>query len=321
MKKILISLLATMLMLSIESFAQQKDFEGVIFYKTEVKSKIETVSDKLMKTMLAEGDNITTYIKQGNYRQVSSACDLYYIQKNQRAYYKFRNIDTLYYLDYTSDTSTVLNISKSKEEQTIAGFSCNSISLQTASGTTKYYYSTQLYSNPEYDKNNKIGNFDVYTKETSSIWLMFDGQTKNYSLKHSATSVEHKSIEESIFELPKLPEKLLTAATLIKYPVFPRNGGWAKYLQTNVNTSIGAKYIKIPKGQSETRQTAKISFTISEKGLVENVKLINPDEVHTKVGEEAIRVVTESGTWKPANMYGEKISYNLIQPITFPVIK
>jgi hypothetical protein len=52
-----------------------------------------------------------------------------------------------------------------------------------------------------------------------------------------------------------------------------------------------------------------------------NIKVINPNEVHPKLAEEAIRVITESGRWTPAQVLNEKVVYHFVQPITFQVAR
>jgi len=307
--------------LLLHDYTQNKNFEGVLHYETELKSKIETIPDNMMKTMIGLGDNLTVYVKNGYYRRTSGFTDEYYIPKDQKVYLKFRKIDTLYYVDYSFDTSRVISITKSDEQKTVAGFQCKSITIQTSSGTQKYFYAPSLHMDPEADKNNTIGSFNTYTKETESIWLAVNEETTNYKLAHICNRVDQKTINDNVFNLPNLPLKQFTVQTVTREPEFNRTGGWQKYIQANLNSSVGAKYIKIPKGEKEATQTVQLSFIISETGEVTNIKVLNKGEVHSKVADEAIRVVKESYGWKPATRFGEKISFMLKQPITFSVSK
>lgn len=301
--------------------AQQNDFEGVLFYKTELKSKKPGVNEKDFRAMLSLAENSAAYIKQGNYKHSSNLRETYYISKNQKVYYKFKNIDTLYYLDYGSDTSTVLNVIKSDEQKQVAGLTCKTITIQTASSSSKYYYSPELHMNPEFDKNNKIGRHDVYTRETESLWLSLLQEAESYSYTQTCVRIEPKSIDDLVFDLPSLPVKEFSAVQLFKAPEFTRAGGWGKYLQTNLNALLGAKYIKIPKGEDEATQTVQVNFLVSERGEILHVKVTNKDKVHPKLAEEAIRVVSESRGWKAATVYGEKINFYFNQPVTFSVSK
>ncbi len=291
MKKILFILLVSCL--CCKSFAQQKDFEGVLYYTTEIKSKTEGISDKDIKTMLSIGNITTVYIKQGNTRRSNGLNDQYYISKKEKIYLRFRGIDTLFYLDYSSDTSRVINITRKDEQKSIAGFECKAITLETSSGTSQYFYAPSLYRNPAYEKNNSIGNLNIYAKETESIWLSVYNEAKVYTLSETCTRVEQKPVDETVFDLPKLPEQKFSLEAVRKDPEFTRGGGWIKYLQANLNAALGAKYIKIPKGETEAQQTVQLSFIISETGEVTDVKVLNKKEVHSKLADEAVRVVKE----------------------------
>lgn len=302
--------------------AQQKEFEGIIFYKTELRSKSEVLSDKVLKSIAAFGNNKTVYVKQGNYKQISGKCTTYYISKNQKVYYHFNSLDTLYYLDYTSDTTVVTNVSKSEEKRNIAGFECKSITIQSGDAIRKYYYSPVLYMNPEYDKNNRIGRFDVFAKETSSLYLDFSEENKIYSLSENCTRLQQTEVADNVFELPALPQKKFVIEELINPPEFMRTGGWTKYLETNINNELGSKYINIPKGEEVASQTVYIRFLVNEYGRVSKAVVENEKEVHRKLAEEALRLVNASPTWKPATIYGsEKTIYWLRVPITFQVAK
>ena len=204
--------------------AQQKEFEGIIFYKAELRSKSDILSDKVLKSIAAFGNNKTVFIKNGNYKHISGISTAYYITKNQRVYYKFNSLDTLYYLDYSSDTTVVANISKSEEKRNIAGFECKSITIQSSDVIRKYYYAPVLYMSPEYDMNNRIGRFDVFAKETSSIYLGFSEETKIYSSSESCTRVQHTEVADNVFELPELPQKKFILEELISPPEFTRTG-------------------------------------------------------------------------------------------------
>ncbi len=76
--------------------------------------------------------------------------------------------------------------------------------------------------------------------------------------------------------------------------------GWMNYLQNNLNTRLGNKYIKIPKGELTARQTAKVSFIVSKNGDITDIEVTNKDSIHPKLAEEAIRVIKEGPKWTPA---------------------
>ena len=115
-------LLGVGIFLSVPLFSQSGNFEGVITYKVDVTAKGEETSNSVMMTILATGNTMTDYIKNGNYHQSSGVCETYYIRADQKIYLKFRNLDTLYFLNYDYDTASVLSISRSAIKKNIVGF-------------------------------------------------------------------------------------------------------------------------------------------------------------------------------------------------------
>jgi hypothetical protein len=318
MRKLMLAVVA--IFFCILLFAQQKEFEGTIVYKVDVRSKTEGFSDRDWKRVLLFGDSVTVAIKQGNYKQSSELAETYSIYKDKRAYVRLKGIDTLYYLDYSFDTSTVTGVEKPEGKKTIAGLECKPIIIRTGKSVKTYYYAPALYMNPEYDKDNRIGRYDVFANETSSLPLSLNDENDAYSLIQNCTRWQEKKIDENIFTLPPLPQKQFSYEALWTPPRF-RGSSWTKYLQANIKAELGAKYIKIPKGESSATQMVNVSFVIDSKGKVINTKVLNKEEVHPKLAEEALRVVSESPLWTPSNLLGEKIAYRLTQPIIFQATK
>jgi hypothetical protein len=315
MKKGLSGLL--LLMFYLITYSQPKEFEGVVIYKVEVKSKIPGISDRTRRNVLALGDSVTTFIKRGNYRQLSGISDVYMISKMQKVFLRFKGIDTLFYMDYSFDTSRLLNVKRTDEQKLIKGFDCKSLTVETSTGTYKYFYAPSLYLNPEYDRNNTIGRYDIFAKETSSVWLAQSGEFSSYNLTETCIGIEQKKIEDAVFELPALPQKPFSFESVGTAPELSGKDGWINYLQGKIDAKLGAKYIKIPRKEESAMQTAMVEFTISVQGRPVDVKVLNEDEVHPKLEEEAKRVIAESPRWTPATLFGEKFPFFMRQPITF----
>lgn len=301
--------------------AQPKEFEGRIIYKTSIHSKVPGVDSKIWHTILAMGDNMTCYIRQGNYKQVTGLSDNYFSPEKQKVFIKFKSIDTLYYMDYSSDTTTVISVLKTGADKTISGYTCSPITIKTPGSERKVFYAPSLYINPEYDKNNTISQMNVLTRETSSIWLESMSESQSYNTTHTCIQVIQETVSSSVFDLPPLPQKKLMIEELMQPAVFQRAGGWIKYLNSSLDGSVGAKYIKIPKGEKEATQTVMVRFMVNERGIVMNAEVINKKEVHSKLADEALRVVTSSPPWTPAMIYGEKTIYWQTQPISFQATK
>ncbi len=271
--------------------AQQKSFEGTATYKVDVKSKTDEISDRVWKKMLALGDSVTMFIKNGNYRQVTELSDIYFIANRQRSYLRFRGSDTLYYMDYDSDTTTVNDIIKTGDERTIAGYSCKPFSVITPATTWKYYYAKDLYLDPSPDLNNKINRYDVFAKETSSLYLALYQEGQLYLSTETCTRLQRQAISDSVFNLPALPQKKYSYDAILKPAEYPGAGGWLRYLQTHLDADLGIKYVRIPRGQKTAREVVRVRFEIDENGRISKVHVLNSDEVHAKLAEEAVRVI------------------------------
>lgn len=304
------------------TFAQsKKSFEGTVVYKIGIKSKEEGTTERDLKKIMVLGDSMRVSIKNGNYRQHSGNSEIYYIAKKERIYVKFRGIDTLYYREYDSDTSTVTDILKTGESRNITGYACKAISIVTPATTRKYYYSPDIYMDPTPDLNDRVGRYDVFAKETSSLCLEEQDETKSYLLTTTCTRLQQEVINDSIFQLPSLPEKKFTIEAISISAEYKGSSGWIRYLQTHMNADLGVKYIKLHRGESMATQTVMVGFIIDESGKITNVKVLNKDEVHPKLAEEAVRVISESPSWRPATILGERVKFWFKQPLTFAVTK
>ncbi len=89
--------------------------------------------------------------------------------------------------------------------------------------------------------------------------------------------------------------------TIIQKPAVYRGGlqGWTSFLEKNLNQDMAAKYVKLKKTDSIGKQTVYVMFTVEPHGLVANVTAEKGD-VHSRLVEEALRVVNASPRWVPA---------------------
>jgi hypothetical protein len=230
MKKIIFAF--TLLINTCVMFAQENEFEGVLHYKSEIRSKVPEVSNKSLMTMMLFTDTQMTLVKKGNYKIIDPKSTIWYKPDEERVYYKFKGIDTLYFQEYGDDSTEVKKISKSDQLTNIGNFKCKSVTLQTDKGSLKFYYSPDYKLNPSYDKNNKIGRFDVFTKETGSIRLGDETDKELYSTSQVCTKLEQRNLDPHEFDLPKYPVKKLVRGFLVQ-PPRPKGDeqGWTKYLK------------------------------------------------------------------------------------------
>lgn len=77
--------------------------------------------------------------------------------------------------------------------------------------------------------------------------------------------------------------------------------GWSTYLEKNLQTDLGARYIKMKRSDSTARQSVVVSFLVNATGIISDVSAEKTD-TPPKLVEEAIRVVREGPRWEPARM-------------------
>jgi periplasmic protein TonB len=89
---------------------------------------------------------------------------------------------------------------------------------------------------------------------------------------------------------------------------------WINFLVANLNNDVAKKAAKRSK---HFEQRVVVSFLIEKDGTLSNIKVIN--EVHPAIRDEAIRVISLSPAWVPAEQNGRKVKAYRQQPLTFIV--
>jgi hypothetical protein len=316
------SLIAFLIGIFIHSSAQQKNFEGTIIYSVQVKSRTKDLDDNFYMLLLAaNGNKLTVQIKDGNYKQSIGVLEAFYIREAKRVYLKFKNIDTLYYRDYSSDTTRVTEIIKSDSLALINNFQCKSILIKRSNYSSRYFYTSSLHLNPEYDKDNSIENLNVFSKETGgAVWLYCSNDYNTALLTDSCIHLEQKNVDIHVFDLPSLPQKNILKTSVFIQARFPgKENAWNIYLRNNLNASLAIKYIKLAKGLDTAFERVMVSFVVSEDGTISKIEVKNKEQVHSKLAEEAMRVIRESPRWVPSTIYGVKTKFTVNQPVVFAV--
>jgi hypothetical protein len=322
MKKIPLAIVLSCLFFSANS--QKKDFEGRITYKVVVSSKTKNYGDDFYKLLFAaNGDKLVVDIRNGNMKHALGLFEAWYIGKSKRCYIKFRNIDTLYFREYASDTSRVIDVVKSDSGSIIAGFPCKSITLKKNTSSVLFLYTDALQLNTEYEKDNTIDNTNVLIREIgTSVWLYSKRDYEGASITDSCLRIDQKTVDDHIFDLPALPQKNVLDAELFHKAKF-RGGdiAWVRYLKNNLNSSLSIRYIKIPKGQDNASVKVLVSFVVSEDGSISDINVTNKTEVDSHLANEAMRVIRESPVWESATIYGVKTKMPAMQPVNFVLTK
>lgn len=188
--------------------AQKTDFEGQLTYSIQFVPKTKEIRNKDLATFF--GDTVIAFVKKGNYRQkylnAFGITDVIYIAADNNWYYKMYGIDTLYFLDCSQEKKTrLLETHKSNSTLAIAGYNCKQLTITTSSGKSTYYYADSLYINPSYFSKHQLYFYNLYAKQTESIYLKAQSENELYFSSMTAFKVEKKDIDDSIFTLPKLP--------------------------------------------------------------------------------------------------------------------
>jgi periplasmic protein TonB len=303
--------------------AQNPYFEGNLYYSVTVKSKLPSRSDEEMASLLATSNHLTVLVKNGNYKQSFGNADIYYILKDKRIYLKFRKLDTLYYRDYSDDNSVLTSVVKSDSIFDVYRYRCKEITIITNLYTSRYYYSDSLRVNPDFDRDDAIGGYNRFSKETNGalyLWAKFE--YPEAVITDSCSLVERKPISDQAFDLPLLPQKRFTPSSMFSSAKYPGGGtAWTKYLQRSLDGSLAIKYLKIGKNESGATQTVKVAYVVTETGMINDVRVLNASEVNPHLAEEAMRVIRESPRWIPGSVYGDKIASICTQPVVFQVQK
>ena len=294
-------------------------FQGKLIYQVSVKSRVDDLSDKDAHKVLTIGDGLTVTMKDGNYKLSTEYADTYVIKNDRKEYIKFRKIDTVFYLDFDSDTADVTGIIKNNAVISIGGHPCKGITIETSKLARQYFYSTQLYTNPEDDRHNTIAQADVYAHETGGALRLWTRTEYPYATEtDSCIGIERQPVNDRVFRLPDLPISALFSAPRIIFPRYP--GGdqaWQDFLDSTLNSKLAERYVKVPKGEKEAWETVILEFTVAEDGTLSNIHVANSDEVNPRLAEEALRVMRMSRKWLPATFYGEKVKWSTQEGIEF----
>jgi Gram-negative bacterial TonB protein C-terminal len=293
----------------IRSFSQQPYFEGTLVYQVSVQSKADNLSEQDAEKVLAAGGTLTVICKNGNFWQKNPYEEAITIAKDKKVYVKFPKLDTLYYIDFPTDTSDLKEVRKTDSIFMVNGYACKAITLRTSNYTNRYYYTEMLRNNPALEMENTLGYHHVYARETGASVNLWE--RSEYALgivTDSCIRIEQKSIDDHVFDLPVLPMKKFDPAELQSIPRFPgKDGAWLKYLQSNLDPNIAAKYVKLPKDQQQAQVIVQVEFIVGEDGSISDIQVVNKKDVHPKLAQEAMRVIQESPRWLPAQYYGQKI--------------
>ncbi|MGZ4117713.1 MAG: hypothetical protein ACXVPY_09540, partial [Bacteroidia bacterium] len=154
------------------------------------------------------GSEMILYRKNGNYKTSNNGNDLknvYYLKSTNTEYTLRKKADTLYTLSFDKE-DRVLKSSKIIDTTVIvAGRKCKIFETEIGDVKNLYYFDPSLYIDPENYKNCKFSYMNLYYEKTRSPWIKYEYHGKNFNYTYTATKIEEKELDNTIFELPKFP--------------------------------------------------------------------------------------------------------------------
>lgn len=170
------------------------------------------------------------------------------------------------------------------------------------------------------DKSNSsvIETGTIYNKEGNIIQKNTINKNSNHKyteiyntdgkLTKTIKSVGPMIIEEAHFDNQG---KVIPNLKTIEPEPYRGRQGWNEYI---------GRHLKYPKDMKKNgvEGTVNISFNITENGDLTDIELINPEDAHPSLNEEALRVIKNyPHKWTPAMLDGKPIVYNINMPIRF----
>lgn len=187
------------------AFCYSQDFEGVIEYKTNFIPKSNEYTVQFLEAEF--GKKITTYIKNGFYKEVTEAkfmsYQLFRYDKN-RIYFKNEiEDDTLKYTSTIAKQKSDFTYDIFKKSDTILNVVCDKLVYKDNYGIKTYYYSSEYSLDPEFYKDYTYSNKYDKVKLLKSIYLKLVMEYEPFIVEITATSIKRKKLRKKVFKIPK----------------------------------------------------------------------------------------------------------------------
>ena len=183
-------------------------FEGKVIYRNVVTSKMPGLSDSALGVLI--GNEETYYLKSGFYKSITNGSGFsmqQYDHRTNRLYFKNPDIDTLYWLDAGKSQDKVLSYETREDAEVILGKSCDALVVQTAAGTTIFYYSPRYKVDAALYSRHTYGGWAFFVGKAGCLPLKTVIDNDKFHLESTATEVLELDLRDSFFELsPALPQ-------------------------------------------------------------------------------------------------------------------
>jgi len=189
-------------------FARAQYFEGKVIYRTLVTSKDPQITDSALGAMI--GNEETYFIKGGFYQSLTNGLGFsmqQYDHRSNRLYFKKPDVDTVYWLDAGRSSDKPVSYETREDAETILGKRCDALVVQTAGGTTVFYYSPRYKVDAAMFQKHAYGGWAFYVSKTGCLPLKTVIDNDRFHLESIATEVLVLELKDSFFEIsPSLPQ-------------------------------------------------------------------------------------------------------------------
>lgn len=179
-------------------------FEGKVVYSNHFSSKIKNLTDEQLQMIV--GSKQEYFIKGGSYKSLLNGRALVmqlYDQKNNRLYNQRANTDTLYWFDASKNTDQVKNVEIRQNADTILGKKCDMLILQTVTGTSTFYYSSEYKIDSKAYINHKYNNWDLYVMKTGAVPLKTIVENGQFKMESTAIEITPVKLDAAFFLIDK----------------------------------------------------------------------------------------------------------------------
>jgi hypothetical protein len=180
-----------------------QEFEGRIIYKNTLKSKISSISDMELSSMMGTTEEYN--IKEGTYKIVTNGSFLQweiYNNSENRLYVKNSNSNMAFWKDASINLDSVINITIHRNVMTILGYNCDEICFVCKTSIEKYYFNSKFHVSAKIFKRHKYGNWFEYLSKANSLPLKIIIDNNQFVIESVAISVTAMKFSNSYFKLP-----------------------------------------------------------------------------------------------------------------------
>jgi len=183
--------------------SQGQNFEGLIVYHNEFKSKTSKIRDSTFKVEL--GDKQEYYIKNNNYKSIYNGKYLkFQLYKGDlnKAFILAGHSDTIREEDYNKG-NRVLNCVINEDADTVMNVPCNELILITVVGITHYYFNPKYQADSLLFKNHSYSNWNYILSKTNSLPMKIIYENEQFISTSTAIQIVPMHLKETFFDLPK----------------------------------------------------------------------------------------------------------------------